>query len=343
MAVLWSNKPTYLHFIIMPGPFHFNKTYIKDIFKKLKGSGIIDIITESSLNELHSINGILSATLYSKSLYTIKVLAEALERLLLDIFVAQNEVIYNEIKDSLKKFASDLKKTSPAAMLNNSKVVEVFAKYEEFKQDVRNGSLGKTAVFWISIVDHCNLAIQLDMAIKLNDFTSFKYVINAMIPLFFGENSQNYARYMSHFICYLEKIEEIHPGATNMLKQNGLSVARSNLPGTREACDKTMEETGIKTSKSRGGAGGSIGYTGILTNPSSFYKWVRTMHVRTEIHQATLQFAGLKTSKRKHHKDIGANELKHQEKDVNSVYTTIKYSFLNPFYIDDKEEYYILT
>lgn len=50
-----------------------------------------------------------------------------------------------------------------------------------------------------------------------------------------------------------------------MIKQGVFSVARSFVPGSRSATDKTIEETFMKHSKSRGGSGGT-GIVGILNN-----------------------------------------------------------------------------
>ena len=51
---------------------------------------------------------------------------------------------------------------------------------------------------------------------------------------------------------FLTNIDQSHPGAKELLKQGGIAVARSLIPGALSAVDKTMEETFMKFSKSTG-------------------------------------------------------------------------------------------
>lgn len=48
---------------------------------------------------------------------------------------------------------------------------------------------------------------------------------------------------------------ETHNGATELLKLGGIGVARSHVAGNLCAVDKTMDETFMKHTKSRAGAG----------------------------------------------------------------------------------------
>ena len=68
----------------------------------------------------------------------------------------------------------------------------------------------------------------------------------------------------------MANIEESHPGATELLERGAISVARSFIPGCRNAVDKTIEEIMMKHAKSHGGAGGSgTGISGFLRNKDS--------------------------------------------------------------------------
>ena len=51
---------------------------------------------------------------------------------------------------------------------------------------------------------------------------------------------------------FLTNIEKSHPGAQELLKKGGIAVARSLIPGSLSAVDKTMEETFMKFAKSTG-------------------------------------------------------------------------------------------
>lgn len=49
-------------------------------------------------------------------------------------------------------------------------------------------------------------------------------------------------------------IDLSHPGAKELLEKDGIAVARSLIPGSLSADDKTMEETFMKFAKSAGTA-----------------------------------------------------------------------------------------
>ena len=149
--------------------------------------------------------------------------------------------------------------------------------YLQFRENVRQESMGKTGQFWLSYMDHVWLVLQFQQAVKQNDFLFYAHCLNSMTDLFFF-NGQHYARYLTFFAVFIANIATSHPGATELFKKGAISVARF-MSGNHCAVDKILEETFIKHSKSHGGAGGnSAGLSGILTNHDSYQRWVRTAH-----------------------------------------------------------------
>ena len=59
-------------------------------------------------------------------------------------------------------------------------------------------------------------------------------------------------RYLTWFKAFLTNIDLTHPGALDYIKLGAIAVARSLIPGTLSAVDKTMEETFMKFAKSSG-------------------------------------------------------------------------------------------
>ena len=60
-------------------------------------------------------------------------------------------------------------------------------------------------------------------------------------------------RYLVWLDVFLKNIETSHPGAEELLNKGGIAVARSLIPGSLSADDKTMEETFMRFAKSVGG------------------------------------------------------------------------------------------
>ena len=125
-----------------------------------------------------------------------------------------------------------------------------------FRQQVRGGSLGKTAQFWLTYMNHVSLVLSLLYAVKNNDYDLYDACLSKMVDLFFSFDGQNYARYLCYFSLFLVNIEKTHPGATELLKLCAISVARSFIPANRCAVDKTIEETFMRHAKSQAGPGG---------------------------------------------------------------------------------------
>ena len=59
-------------------------------------------------------------------------------------------------------------------------------------------------------------------------------------------------RYLTWFEAFMTNLELSHPGAMELIDCGVLAVARSLIPGSLSAVDKTMEETFMKFAKSSG-------------------------------------------------------------------------------------------
>ena len=217
--------------------------------------------------------------------------------------------------------------------------------YEEFKESVRSGCLGKTSKLWLSYMDHIWLILALLRAVKTNDFPLYARCLYLMPDLFFAFGGQNYARYLSFFSVFLANVEETHPGSTVLLERGAISVARSFIPGNRSAVDKTIEETFMKHAKSHGGAGGSgAGLSGLLSNYSAYQRWIRTTHERSQYVNATLNMADMLSGSEEgsHHRDVRPTEIRNSEISVSKTVNAIQ-SFLNPFSVEDESKLYNIS
>ena len=133
--------------------------------------------------------------------------------------------------------------------MQNKALANFLEEYFSFRQQVRGGSLGKTAQFWLTYMNHVSLVLFLLFAVKINDYYWYGACLSKMADLFFSFDGQNYARYLCYSL-FLVNIEETHPGATQLLKLGAISIARSFIPANRCAVDKTIEETFMQHAKS---------------------------------------------------------------------------------------------
>jgi len=339
--ITWNNPERYEHHIILIGTFHLTCAFMRMLGKKMDGSGFSDILLEAGLIGTGSIQGVLSGKHYERALHCHKVLAEALKQLLFLQYKDSQGVVLSQ---ECQMILNDVVATgSPAAIESAVKNVALRAYLDNFlayREECRRGSLGKTAQFWLSYMDHVRLILALNHAVKHNNFPLYVHCVHEMAPMFFSFNGQNYARYLSYFSMLLCNIETSHPGATDLLKQGAISVARSFIPDNCSDVDKTMEETFMRHAKSRGSSG--CGITGILTNQEAYQRWVRTTHTRSQFVNSMLNLANMQQSESHEHRDMRPTERARSQRNTSKAIEAVQ-SFLNPFTVDTKDKLLIIS
>ena len=165
-----------------------------------------------------------------------------------------------------------------------------------------------------------------------------------MADLLFSFDGQNYATYLTFFSAFLTNIEEIHPGAADLLKMGAISVARSFVPGSQCPVDKTIKETFIRHAKSRAGPGSSgAGVSGLLQNYDAYRCWARTAHERSKYVYVMLQIADMTDEGRGNiDRDVRPSMIRRSEKETAEVLDTFD-SFFHPFSIDGDEKLYCIA
>ena len=223
--------------------------------------------------------------------------------------------------ESLTNEASD---ANLQGVLASDQFLEYFERYQAFKEDVRRGDLGKTDQFWIQYIDILQQILMLIKATKENDLESHIGLLHDLCPLFFAFDHVNYARYTSVYLMTLENLENTHPGATELLKRNGFSVARSAVPKCRNPVDITIEQTINKQAKCQGVI------VGFSRNYAAYYRWCTTRHYRAKYAAAIFDLADLTSDENAFHKETSQSHMQKNETDVKRTEEAIS-SFTNPF------------
>ena len=347
--LMWNRPEQYKYHIVMLGSFHVICAFLKALGKKMCGSGIADIFIEAGLITSGCINGVMSGKHYNRAILCHKTMAEALERLLFQKFVElEDSSLVHQNGESMNVFEaviSNLEKESYLELLINPKFQRFMSSYQDFRDKVASGLLGKTAQFWVSYLDNVWLVLSYIRAVKVNDLPLYAHCLFKMSDLFFAFDCQNYARYGTFFSVFLVNVETSHPGATRLLVGGAFSVARSHIHGNRCAVDKTIEETFMRQSKSRGGMGGSgTGLSGLENNQNEYQRWVRSLHQRTKYVDAALAMAGMATdtSNTQYRRETRKHEIDKSEKRTRETMVAIT-SFLNPFEIPEKDQLFCLS
>ena len=220
--------------------------------KKMRCSGLEEVLIESGICASGSIEQVLTGKHYNRVLRVHKVVYEALERILLQIYETSHGCLFDKqgvtTLDHLAKNPCKDNLLARLAMPSES-CNKSLDRYDEFKETVRQGVLGKTAQFWLSYMEKVGLILQFQRAIKENRLTLHLASLQRMRGLFFIFDHPNYARYSAFYLLNMLNLEKMHPGAEDLLKNNGFSVNRSGVPSFRNAVDITFEQTIKKRSR----------------------------------------------------------------------------------------------
>ena len=328
--ILWQSPQLYSDVIIHLGAFHAMCSYMGSLGKMMTGSGFEDILIESGVCASGSIAKVMSGKHYNRAMRVHQRMNDAIERLILNKFCSTSSVHVSSEMISfapLLALAENPSDSSFSEVFSSGECMKMVHDYNRYKDGVRDGLLGKTASFWCMYSDCVWILMRFQQAVKQNDLDMYKLSIRQLCILLFSADHQNYARYLPVYLTELTNLPTSHPGSDQLLRDNGFSVSRSNVPGCRNAIDLTIEQTINRHAKSSGGV---IGFS---RNVAAYYRWCVTRHKRAEYVESTFDRVDMLPDIDDIHKSSRPAEIKRSETDVNNLVGAFS-QFLNPFQID---------
>lgn len=336
-ALVWQNQLDFSNIVVRMGAFHLTCAYMCALGKSLRGSGFEEILVESGVCASGSIDKVMSGKHYNRALRVHKLILEALERLLLQLFESSRAVTLDEEgQGKMKRLSQNPSTETLSEVLANESCMNLLTLYSEFKHNARRGEMGKTAQFWLMYMDRVWLVLHFQRATKENNLDLHMSCLQSMCSLFFCYDHPNYARYTTVYLLTLLNLPESHPGAEELLRHNGFSVNRSAVPSSRNAVDITIEQTINRHAKS---CGGIVGFS---RNHSAYYRWCMTRHARASYQQAAMARVDMDSQECTTHKDLRPSQITRSEEDTCKVTRAIE-NFINPFEVDNKDALYCLS
>lgn len=163
------------------------------IGNKCKGSGYSEILIEAELVTTGCLNSALKGKAYAKALFSLKTVSEAMQRLLLEKF-SQDESTEVTNPGSLLNLVQKCNRKNLDLALQDPDTLTILQNYTSYEDRARNGHLGKTAKFWLSVIEHVRLLLMLQYSVKKNNFPLFHKCNGDMAALFFAYDGPNYSR-----------------------------------------------------------------------------------------------------------------------------------------------------
>jgi hypothetical protein len=237
---------------------------------------------------------------------------EALERLLFQRFLKENSIaipdyFYDACIDPI---------ASCAVITEN--VSSLYSEYQAFKEEARNGALGKTAEFWIQFyMDLMECQRTAHLAVQENYFDQWLLAWNFFLPMYFALNKQNYARCASYYVGALQNIDILHPGLREMLDKSGVSLQAQDLHPLRTATDQRGEQTINPDTKTAGGI------KSFANDSNAILKWTLNRSEGAKKKVKRFEMAGMSFSNEVY-KSLRPSEILKSESYTTSVFYHVK-------------------
>ena len=240
MQIQVTEQPQYNDVFIMLGAFHIEMAFFKAIGKLITASGGPDMLTETDVLALGSLNGFLSGKNFNRCKRIHPILALAFEVLHFHAFLKTDEQT-----DQLERLIQ--KANSVDGLPENIAVSDEFKTaiqpYETYKEATRCGEHGATARFWMIYIEYIHCYHSLEKAIQTNDLQLYIYTLTPIIDLFFAMSHLNYAKWLSKFQPDLMNLDDTHPGLKAILENGSFSIRRTDKHFSRIPIDWTLEQT----------------------------------------------------------------------------------------------------
>ena len=195
LPLIWKFPDEYRKHVVTPGPFHTGMNYMGMVTgHKCRGSGYAEILIEAELITSGCPASVLSGKAYAKALFCLKTVTEAMERLLIERFIEEENVEVTNPKVLLSLIQTCSRETLNIT-LQDPPTRTILEKYVAYEEKVRAGHLGKTATFWLSVIDHTRLILMLQYSVKNNNLALFHKCSGDMADLFFAYDGPGNLRF----------------------------------------------------------------------------------------------------------------------------------------------------
>ena len=121
----------------------------------MKGFGFEEIIIEAGVCVSGSLDQVICGKHYNRALKVHVSMLEALEQYMFSAFEQHTSAskLIDHLKKEAKEQIGDLNHSCHEEVMNSEALHDLFNRYNCFKEEVRAGRHGKTAMFWLQYMD----------------------------------------------------------------------------------------------------------------------------------------------------------------------------------------------
>ena len=290
------------------GAFHIACTLLAVIGKRFRDAGLEDIIIESEIIGIGSVNGSLLGKHYNRGIRLQKIVGEALFRLKWEAFCNWLQE-KNHQTDQFQTIAARINCTSKGifALVSEDEFIVLYDLFKEFSSSMET-SMSR---FWQSYPDMVSLLLAFIRSTREGEWNLHLEFIREMMKWFHAYDRTNYARYLPQYWAAMK--------AHQKFLQGEFSVQISSVRGfSQTAVDQTVEQTVNKLTKTEGEI---IGFS---LKKGAVQRWFITAHERASFSLKLKEMLCLNTNEDDIHKEFRAPRLAKDENGVERVMSIIK-------------------
>lgn len=323
--IRWKDQNLMQRIIPRLGEFHTAMSFMAVIGKRFKEAGLQDVLIESNVVAVGSINGVISGHHYNRSIRAHKLLFEAMHILRLRSFLQslpeqQHTRYISAMEDLVREYKSEAEFSSNSV---SDMLSDMLSCYDRYVHEMN--SVNPTFGLWSSYIEMVQLLLSFIRATRDSDWSLHLATVRRMLPWYFAYDRQNYARYLSAYWVEMINLPKTHPHCYEEVTAKGnWTVQRKDANRFSSiACDQAIEQTCNRDSKTKGGI------TGITLNRGAVQRWILSHPERSAITRQCEMMAGMQHEERGH-KELDATRIAKDNAAVLSLVSAVE-SMINPF------------
>ena len=326
LGIIYSEN---LSIVCRLGGFHTLMSFLGSIGEVIKGSGIEDLLSEVYAE--NSIPHILSGKAIARAIRGHILVESSLTSLLLDMVKESNDIDFGKLQgfynDSLQ---GELTEDCLTELSENPMFQKIRDGLAQLKTTLRDKS--RKAKLWLMYMDYVHLVKMFIFAERTCDWELHLFVLQKMLNLFAATGHINYAKCARLYLQEMKSLPQTHPWIYSQFVNGEHTVRRTERNWTGIWTDLAIEQTLMRSLKTRGGL-----TVGRGMSESVRHQWVLSLSHSASIHNAMVQVTGAAYKSSEQHHEMGVTRTKQDFKDCGKLLDW--FAEHNPFLVPGTDLY----
>ena len=309
------------------GGFHTLMSFLGSVGKLMMGSGIEELFEEVYAED--TVKHMTTGKAYARSLRAHLMTQSVLVEHLVEIMEDEGKLPpMTDFESCYSKLLKSELTVEDLLEFSNRKSTRSFE--EEMKKLTnRLKEESRTAKLWIQYIGYIDLVKDYIIAERTSDWNLHLKTLSKMLNLFAATGHVNYARSARMYIQQMLELETKYPYLFEKFSAGNHAIRRSNRYWAGLWSDLIIEQTLMRSVKSRGGLTRG---RGMEENVREL--WISSMSYCAAVHEAMTTLTGVKVSSSEQHQEMGFSRIQTDYEDSLKFFCWLEKR--NPFIYKDK-------